>query len=145
MTRNLTLVDVFDSNLDFCRDRLRAYPLVRYIKNNGYTFEPIEPETTTAIYCYDSMVHFSPDIVESYLKDAERILVPGGKALFHHSNYPAPLDRNYGQNPHARNHMTKELFSHLAFRNNLIALESKVIDWGYDKELDCITLLQKPF
>lgn len=145
MTSNLTLVDIFDSNLEFCRNRLCAYPFIRYIKNNGYSFEPIASQTVTAIYCYDSMVHFSPDIVESYLQDAERILLPGGKALFHHSNYSAPLDRHYGQNPNARNHMTKELFSSFAAQSDLKVVESKVIDWSTNKELDCITLVQKPF
>ena len=28
---------------------------------------PVEDASLTAIYCYDSMVHFSPDLVESYL------------------------------------------------------------------------------
>ena len=36
------------------------------------------------------MVHFSADLVQAYLRDTARVLKPGGMALYHHSNYPAP-------------------------------------------------------
>jgi ubiquinone/menaquinone biosynthesis C-methylase UbiE len=144
MTDRLTLMDVHDTNLDFCRNRLRAYPFVRYLKGDGYSFEPVEQQSITAIYCYDSMVHFSPDIVENYLKDTARILQPGGMGLFHHSNYPAPMDRHYGQNPLARNHMTKELFSAYAKRAGLVVRESNIIPWGGLAGLDCVTLVERP-
>lgn len=144
MTRELTLVDMYDANLDHCRDRLRSHQSVQFIKGNGYSFEPVASESITAIYCYDSMVHFSPDLVESYLKDAARILRPGGMALFHHSNFPAPLDRHYGRNPHSRNHMTKELFASLATKAGLLIRESVVTSWGGVDNLDCVSLVQRP-
>lgn len=144
MTDRLTLMDIHDANLDFCRNRLRAYAFVRYVKGNGYNFEPVEPESKTAIYCYDSMVHFSPDIVESYLKDTARILRPGGMGLFHHSNYPAPMDQHYGRNPQARNHMTKKLFETYAKRAGLTVRESHIFQWGGVDDLDCLTLVQRP-
>ncbi|TPI29078.1 class I SAM-dependent methyltransferase [Mesorhizobium sp. B3-2-1] len=144
MTDRLTLMDVHNGNLDFCRDRLRAYPFIRYVKGDGYSFEPIEQESVTAIFCYDSMVHFSPDIVENYLKDAARILRPGGMGLFHHSNYPAPMDRHYGRNPQARNHMTKKLFEAYAKNAGLTIRESNIIPWGGVNELDCVTLVERP-
>jgi ubiquinone/menaquinone biosynthesis C-methylase UbiE len=141
MTQNLTLIDIFDANLDFCRGRLRAYPHIRYIKGNGYSLEPIESDSITAIYCYDSMVHFSPDLVENYLKEVSRVLQAGGMALFHHSNYAAPLDRHYGQNPHARNHMTKALFEAYSQQAGLKVVQSNVMSWGGVVDIDCITLV----
>ncbi|MER8922459.1 MULTISPECIES: glycoside hydrolase family 99-like domain-containing protein [unclassified Mesorhizobium] len=144
MTDRLTLMDIHEANLDFCRDRLRAYPFVRYLKGDGATFEPVEQGSVTAIYCYDSMVHFSPDIVESYLRDAARILRPGGMGLFHHSNYPAPMNRHYGRNPLARNHMTRKLFETYAKSAGLVVRESNIIHWGGVDELDCVTLVERP-
>lgn len=90
------------------------------------------------------MVHFSPDIVQNYLKDAARILKPEGMGLFHHSNYAAPMDRHYGQNPHARNHMTKDLFAYFAAQAGLKVVESVVIDWSTSKDLDCVSLVRRP-
>jgi hypothetical protein len=89
------------------------------------------------------MVHFSPEMVESYLQDSIRVLKPGGMALFHHSNYPAPLDRHYGQNPHARNHMTVELFAKLVQDAGLQLETSKTIKWGNEENLDAISLVRK--
>jgi SAM-dependent methyltransferase len=141
---SLILMDVVKPNLDYCEERFSGRNNIRILHNNGYDYRPVEDDSLTAIYCYDAMVHFSPDIVESYLLDTARVLSPGGRALFHHSNYPAPLDRHYGQNPHARNHMTRELFIELAGRAELNIVESRVIPWVEVENLDCLTLVEKP-
>jgi SAM-dependent methyltransferase len=140
---HLALVDIIDENLDVCRERLSAWTNVSYLKGDGATFQPIANDSTTAIFCYDAMVHFSPEMVKSYLFDTARILRKGGMALFHHSNYPAPLDRHWGQNPHARNHMTVELFDTLARNASLDRVESILLRWGDNPDLDALTLLRK--
>jgi SAM-dependent methyltransferase len=137
-------MDIHQSNLDTCRERLAAAANVFYALNNGFDFRPIADGSITAIYCYDAMVHFSPDLVASYLRDTTRVLAPGGRALYHHSNYSAPLERPYGQNPHARNHMTKALFAELSRQAGLDVLRSEPMDWGHEKNLDCLTLLERP-
>lgn len=144
LAESLILMDVVQANVDVCTDRFRERSNVRVLRNNGYDFHPVENAALSAIYCYDAMVHFSPDIVESYLNDAARVLAPGGRALFHHSNYPAPLDRHYGLNPHARNHMTRDLFIELARAAGLDIVESRVITWVDVDELDCLSLVEKP-
>jgi ubiquinone/menaquinone biosynthesis C-methylase UbiE len=143
MTKRLVLMDIHTANLEACRQRLQAFRHVEYELNNGFDFRPVQDDSLTAIFCYDAMVHFSPDIVESYLRDARRVLAPGGMGLFHHSNYSAPLDRSYGQNPHARNHMTQELFVRYVLDAGLVVVESVVIDWGQVEKLDCVTLVIK--
>lgn len=140
----LVLMDIFEANLDFCRDRLRNCDNVSYELCNGYSFEPIQNDSITAIYCYDAMVHFQPDVVKSYLKDTFRVLKPGGRALYHHSNYLAPLDQPYGKNPHARNHMTKDLFFYFSALAGLEIVDSRMIKWGGIDNLDCITMVQRP-
>lgn len=140
----LYLVDVLEENILYCKQRFGDHSQLVYMQCNGYNFEPIESSSVTSIFSYDAMVHFSQDIVESYLKDAARILKPAGMALFHHSNYSAPAARSFGQNPHARNHMTYDLFQDLAQTAKLTVEASEAIDWGGVKSLDRITLLQKP-
>jgi ubiquinone/menaquinone biosynthesis C-methylase UbiE len=139
----MVLMDIFDTNLDKCRERLAGHQAISYVKGDGFTFRPVSDGSVTAIYCYDAMVHFSPDLVQSYLDDAYRVLTPGGKLLFHHSNYPAPLNIHYGQNPHARNHMTRELFGTFAIEAGLTVIESVVIPWGGIADLDSVTLCRK--
>lgn len=141
----LILMDIFEKNLAVCEDRLRGHGNVSYIKGDGYTFAPIEDASITAIYCYDAMVHFSPDIVESYLLDAARILKPQGMILLHHSNYDTQGNgQHYGLNPHARNHMTYELFSSFAAKAGLEIVESTAMDWGGAADIDRLSLLRKP-
>ncbi len=139
----LTLVDIFDDNLEASRKRLAGHANVAFLKNNGFDLQPLPDASQTAVYCYDAMVHFSPDLVQSYLLDIARVLAPGGMALLHHSNYAAPPDRHYGQNPNARNHMTFELFSGYARDAKLSIVESVEITWGGNPKLDRLTLLSR--
>jgi SAM-dependent methyltransferase len=143
LSKRLVLMDIHEANLQVCRTRLAAFPYVEFIRNNGFDFQPVEDAALTSLFCYDAMVHFSPDLVESYRRDAARVLVPGGMGLFHHSNYPAPMNRHYGQNPHARNHMTQALFASYAAAAGLEIVRSIVIPWGNEPDLDCITLVRR--
>jgi SAM-dependent methyltransferase len=141
-------LDVVEENLLFTENRLAVYNKSKILLVSGHDFKPIASNSLTSIFCYDAMVHFSPDIIESYLIDAYRVLTPNGRALFHHSNLNAPETgqpgRDYGGNPHARNHMTLELFETLARKAGLRILQTNAIRWGNEPDLDRITLLERP-
>jgi len=139
----LTLMDVHEENIEYCRTRLAGFRNTMFFTNSGHDFRPITDNALTAIFCYDAMVHFSADIVGAYLRDTARVLKPGGMALYHHSNYPAPLGRHYGQNLHARNHMTESLFRQFSDEAGLTLVESLPIEWGGVANLDRLTLLRK--
>lgn len=140
----LIVMDVIEQNVKICRVRLGNMANVAFVVNCGFSYQPVPDGFVTGIYCYDAMVHFSPDIVEAYLADTFRVLKPGGRALFHHANYIASDDRHYGQNPHARNHMTQGLFYRLAGRAGLAVEHSEVIDWSGVPALDAVTLVARP-
>jgi ubiquinone/menaquinone biosynthesis C-methylase UbiE len=140
---SLVLIDIHQENIDFCKSRLGHHPNVSFAKNNGYQFTGVAAGSVTAIYCYDAMVHFNPDLVENYLNETARVLAKDGMALYHHSNYNAPQTVSYGANPHARNHMTLSLFSEYAENAGLSVQESHAIKWAQVDDLDRITLLKK--
>lgn len=141
---HLSVMDIHEENLYVCRKRLERFANVSVQKNNGYDFRPLNDASTTSIFCYDAMVHFSPDVVISYLGDAARILGPGGQALFHHSNHDAGSGQHYGLNPHARNAMTLAKFGEHANAAGLAVVKSTPVDWGGVTGLDGLTLLRKP-
>ena len=143
---HLYCLDVIESNVDFTRKRLSSFSNVECLLIAGRDFQPIPSDSLTSIFCYDAMVHFNPDVVQSYLADAFRVLMPGGRALFHHSNLDAPKTgvSGYAQNPHARNHMPFNLFESFVAEAGLRILEAQAIRWGQLPNLDRISLLERP-
>jgi ubiquinone/menaquinone biosynthesis C-methylase UbiE len=139
----LILIDVFEENLDKCRDRLKLFNNVNYCLGNGYDLSLIQSNSSTAIFCYDAMVHFSMDIMLSYLNETSRVLKTGGMALYHHSNYQGPALAHYGQHPHARNVMNFDEFSDHARKSGLAIVESIPMDWGGVASLDRLSLVVK--
>ena len=140
----LTLIDIHEENLEACRARLRQFDNVSYLRNEGFDYQPLPAGSTTAIYCYDAMVHFSADLVASYLADTARVLARSGMALYHHSNYDRNQGLHYGENPHARNSMSIPRFRALAEAAGLEVVRSVALDWGNEPDLDGLTLVRKP-
>jgi len=142
----VTAMDVLEENVAHCRGRFAADPRVTVLRNNGVDFQPLADASVTAIVCYDAMVHFPSDVVASYLRDAARVLVPGGRALLQVSNLDTPQTADYGRNPHARNHMTEELIKQFAAAAGLTIEHSQKIGWGGPSgipDLDRIVLLRR--
>lgn len=145
--QSVTLLDVNEENVAYCRARFAGERRVTVIHNNGVDFAPLRDGQASAVFCYDAMVHFEYDCALSYLKDAYRILAGGGRALFHHSNLTNPGVK-WTANPHWRNFMSNELFAHVALRTGFHVLDQRVLDWGKAEEcvpaIDGLTLLEKP-
>lgn len=140
----ITLVDILKKNIDFCKNRFNDKDNIYYYCNNGYNIEKLKTEQYTSLFCYDAMVHFEMMDIYEYLKDIYRVLIPGGKALLHHSNNTSDYKASFANAPHGRSFMSKDVFAYLAYRAGFDVLEQKVIDWGI-KDLDCISLIQKPY
>lgn len=143
---DVRLLDINEENIRFCKERFANCPKVSLFHNNGYDLRPLEDESATAIFSYDAMVHFEYDTVFSYIREAHRVLVPGGRALFHHSNLDKFPGTTYMQNPSWRNFMSKNLFAHVARLTGFYVRGQKTLEWGssaHAKDIDCVTLLEK--
>lgn len=142
-TADVTLVDILDKNIDFCRKRFSAYNKVHYYCNNGFNLEQLPSDTYTALFSYDAMVHFEMLDIYEYLKDIHRVLKKGGRVLIHHSNYDKDYMASFIKSPHGRSYMNANIFAYLSSRCGFQVLEQKVISWGGIEGLDGITLLEK--
>lgn len=142
---DIVLVDILGKNIDFCKKRFKDRNNIRYYKNNGYDLAELEDGEYSALFTYDAMVHFEMFDVYNYLRETNRILRSGGKALFHHSNCMEGEGQSFdnAKNPGGRNFMSKELFAYLAYKAGFDVIEQHVIDWSVPK-MDCVTLVQKP-
>lgn len=141
---DITLVDVNQENLDFCRQRFAGNEKIHFYLTPGNNFQDLPNASYSAIFSYDSMIHFNLFDVASYINDAWRILKPGGKILFHHSNYyDAPVENFYFQNPNWHNFCSDRIFAHLATAAGFKVLSQDLLDASGGKNLGCLSLCQK--
>ena len=140
----ITLVDMLENNIDFCKERFSDRNNISYYKNNGFSLADLKNSSYSALFTYDSMVHFEMPDIYRYLKETRRILRSGGRGLFHHSNLMIDPKQSFYNplNNGARTYMSKDLFAHLAYQVGLTVVEQQVIDWTIPK-MDCITLVEK--
>lgn len=140
----ITLVDILEKNITFCKDRFKDSKNIKYYQNNGFDLSELPDESYSALFTYDAMVHFEMFDVYNYLKETYRVLKIGGMALFHHSNLASDYRQTFKDsgNPGGRNFMSKELFAYLAYKAGFEIVEQQVIDWSLPG-MDCITLVRK--
>ena len=141
---NIVLVDALGQNIAACRALLGEAPKFRYYVNNGVDLSELADGSYDSLFSYDAVVHFEMLDVWSYLKETARVLAPGRRALYHHSNYSEHPTHVWTQNPHNRNFMSNAIFEHLADRAGLVVLDQAPIHWGHVEYLDGLTLLEKP-
>ena len=139
--KSVTLVDVNPDNIRYCSEHLRPLGF-EIIQNNGFDLNGLASGAFSHIHCFDAMVHFEVEIIMSYLAEFARVLISGGTALLHHSNYTDRPGADFRTNPGWRNFCSAGLMRHMALRNSFEVIDQKVIAWGLP-ELDCITLLRR--
>lgn len=145
LSGHITLVDILKDNIIFCKERFKDKTNISYYCNNGFNLSDLNNNVYTSLFTYDAMVHFEMLDIASYLKEFYRVLVPGGYALIHHSNNTADYTAAFGNGLAQRSYMSADIFAYLAYRSGFEIVEQKIIDWEGEKDLDCITLLRKPY
>ncbi|MBR0904593.1 class I SAM-dependent methyltransferase [Bradyrhizobium liaoningense] len=140
----LWLVDSSVDALSNARKRFSAHPHVTtVISIDGLSFTEIPDSSATAVFSYDAMVHFELLTVACYIAETARVLRPGGRGLFHHSNYAENPTGQIDENPGWRNFMTTDVMNHLLSRSGLRILEQTVFDRENPKG-DALTMFEKP-
>lgn len=146
LAKKITLVDVNEENIEYCKTRFQGNDKIDYLVNTGSNFQGIPDDSVTSIFCYDAMVHFELVDVALYLADSYRILRKGDYILFHHSNYDKNPGAWYTANPHSRNFMNSRIFCHLARSAGFKVIAQQILDWGFreeERDIDCLSLCVK--
>jgi len=140
---HITLLDVNQTNIDWCNERFAGDARVSCFVNSGFDLPQTETSCLTSLFCYDAMVHFEYDDVFSYIRDMARVLKPGAMALIHHSNNDEQPGNRSSESTHWRNFMSAPLFKHVSMRHGFRIVRQEVMDWRGEKDIDCLTLMQK--
>ncbi|MGN6371246.1 MAG: class I SAM-dependent methyltransferase [Phycisphaerae bacterium] len=139
--KQLLCVDVNPEAIRKCKERFAGKPGVNCILNDGATLSAIDDGAVTFIYSFDSVVHFEIDLVRTYMVEFKRVMRPGATAFIHHSNVGSGT---YGTNVHGRSGVSAESFKQACESVGLVCDKQRILDWGPNKKLDCITQFRKP-
>jgi SAM-dependent methyltransferase len=139
----ITLVDVVAANIEACRRRFAGRPNIHFILNAGHDLPGCADAGYSALFCYDAMVHFEMLDVIAYLREAQRVLRPGGRALLHVSNNMQNPGGFYQANRYWRNFGNLDVVRHVADRIGFETLDHCVMDWSDAPALDGLILLER--
>ena len=144
VSKKIYAVDYNSYAIEQCSKRLGSSYCgckIEYHVNNGKDLNMIQDNTISAIYCWDSAVHFDKIILKSYIHEFYRVLRFGGRGFIHHSNLGDNADKNIKKNPGWRSNMNKESFAEMCEANGLRILTQVNIPWG--SIVDCVTIFEK--
>ncbi len=81
------------------------------------------------VYSFNIIVHFEPEIVESYVRYIYRVLKSGGIAFMHHSNLSHTKKQDFKKQPQLRNYLTKEIMADFIHKAGITIINQDVFDW----------------
>jgi len=122
---------------------------IQIIHNNGLDLCDIPSNTITALYSFDSMVHFEKRLIEAYMPEFERVMAQGAYGFIHHSNFGrVSQDPDFRNHPGWRSNVDKDWFAQCCFRHKLLPVRQTPIEWHIGEvvfqEFDCISIVFKP-
>jgi ubiquinone/menaquinone biosynthesis C-methylase UbiE len=90
MCRHATLVDVGAKCLEYCRTRFVEHTNVDYFLTTGTQLPYHSAGATDFVFSYDSFVHMSAEVIQSYMGEIARVLRSGGMGIIHHAEIANP-------------------------------------------------------
>lgn len=136
-------VDVNPQNVAFLNKRFSNDKRFKILQNDGATLPFCSNNSIDLFYCFDALVHFDLEIVQSYIKEAYRIIRDRGHAFIHCSNYTGNPGGDFRDNPHWRNFMSFDIFTHLSKKAGFTVVRAERLAWGNIPDLDSVFLLRK--
>lgn len=126
---HLFLVDITQTTLDLCREKLGDARDVSYILSEGSSLLGLADRSIDFVWSFDVFVHVAPDHQRRYLAECARVMRPGARAVIHHSG-------DGGMRGGWRSPMTSELFNQMLADSGLRVVQ-QTETWGPDGEFRC--------
>lgn len=136
---NLSLVDLNENCIAACQKKF-GIKIKEYVINDGKTLD-FKNNQFDFVFSYDSFVHMTEDVIDSYMKDIYRILKRDGYAFIHHSFLVGGLETPIN-NVAGRSNMNPEVFANLVKKYNMDVISQE--DFRVSEEMsDTLTIFHK--
>jgi SAM-dependent methyltransferase len=131
----IIVVELNPESFDYLRRRLpRLAPRLDCRPTSGFELRGVEDAGVDLVFTFDVFVHLEPAGILRYLREIERVLKPGGRAVVHYGDVTKPIARdNPGFSRMTRARMNGilartglKVLDHdtaIMFHSNLVALE----------------------
>ena len=145
LAKELLVIDLNPLCIQKTREKL-GHHVLAYFVGDGKSLSQVRNQSQDLVYSFDSFVHMHKNVIDDYLKEIHRVLVPGGKGIIHHSNLWGGSDNSF--NNHAgRSNMTQEVFKELVESHGMKIIEQKPIQISPGNEywggIDIISIFEK--
>ena len=139
-TKNLSIIDLNDICIEKCKQRFDNR-INNYIVNDGKTLN-FDDDSFDFIFSFDSFVHMTEDVIESYITEIYRTLKNNGYVFIHHSFFIGGDNNNVSENIAGRSNMTPEIFKNIVEKYKMIVISQENFRIS-DQINDTITIFKK--
>lgn len=139
LASRLVVVDLNPSCIAATR-ALLGHHVAEYIVGDGLSLPGVPDRSQDLVFSFDSFVHMHAEVVQAYIREAARVLVPGGCGLIHHANLSGGQDTSF-DNLSGRANMSPTLFASTVAEVGMMVLSQVPID--FSEVIDTITLFRK--
>ena len=147
LAKELIVVDLNPLCIQKTKEKL-GHHVLAYFVGDGKSFPFIRDNSQDLVYSFDSFVHMHLNVIDDYLKEIYRVLVPGGKGIIHHSNLWGGSENSF-DNRAGRSNMTPFFFRGLVEKHNMKIVEQKeiqistLLDRNNNIIIDTISIFEK--
>jgi SAM-dependent methyltransferase len=149
-TDRLIVVDLVKECVDALQVRFAGSSNIEYFANDGRSLPMVADQSVDFAFSFDSLVHAEADVLEAYISEFARTLMPDGVGFVHHSNLGERADPVTKEMPegfvnyHWRaTSTTAALFENLCERAGLQCISQEIVDWCGEPSLDCFSLFTR--
>jgi ubiquinone/menaquinone biosynthesis C-methylase UbiE len=143
---HLSVVDLTPRCIDMCKARFGTGANIEYHVNDGSDLSFMANNSIERVFSWDVFVHICASDVKTYMSHFKRILVPGGRALLHHSKHGVSANG-------WRSDMTAAQMIAFCDELGLVVVdqfnrwdEGRVCIWPNEEDwdLDIVSIIEKP-
>jgi len=135
--------DISEKAINECRRRFCFDKKADFYLNDGKTLGAADDKSVDFVFSMDSLVHAEVDVLESYIKEFDRVLSQRGAGFIHHSNMGEHYHNSISNLHQRSSSVSADVFRDLCSKYNLKCIAQEKINWGQPETNDCFSLFTR--